>query len=155
MAELSSKHQQSRHWFRSQHRCLWAQTGRSLRSAPMIAKRSIRPFAGAACAGAAIARTRGTCVVAAQRVSSMRSFTGVVLAGTKTVLSLHAIQANETPDLFAIRAFRGKPESKIPCHAPHSRGLCDSRCVRYSPKRINVWVCCGGICLLRLWHYIR
>ena len=49
-------------------------------------------------ADAAFARTCGTSVVATQRTSSIRSFMGVVLAGTETVLSLHADQTNKTPD---------------------------------------------------------
>ena len=36
----------------------------------------------------------------------MRSFTGVVPPGTKTVLSLHAIQTNETRDFAATRSLR-------------------------------------------------
>ena len=56
-------------------------------------------------ADAAIVRKRGTCIVATQRVLSTRSFIGVVLAGTKTVLSLHAVQTNETRDLSAINVW--------------------------------------------------
>ena len=50
---------------------------------------TFRTFAGAAIADAAYVCDRGTMAVATQRVSSIRSFIGVDLAGTEIVFSLH------------------------------------------------------------------
>lgn len=47
-------------------------------------------------ADAAFIRSCGTYVVATQRVSSFQPFMGAALAGTKTALSLHAVQTNKT-----------------------------------------------------------
>jgi hypothetical protein len=41
-------------------------------------------------------RACGVAFTAAQRISPYQPFMGVVLAGTKTVLSLHAVQTNQS-----------------------------------------------------------
>ena len=89
-------------WFASGVRMSAGRTVRIVRSAPKGRKAVIhcdlrqgqlcgtfRTFAGAAIADAAYVCDRGTMAVATQRVSSIRSFIGVDLAGTEIVFSLH------------------------------------------------------------------
>lgn len=52
-------------------------------------------------------RACGVAFTAAQRISPYQPFMGVVLAGTKTVLSLHAVQTNQSRDRAAARVNDG------------------------------------------------
>jgi len=63
---------------------LWAQSRHSLRSVQGSALRDFAVIHFSRFADAAFVRSCGTCDVATQRVSSIRSFMSVVLAGTES-----------------------------------------------------------------------